>query len=32
RPEIGATVQQVTLIMLGISSIWIAGNFFTNPI
>ena len=32
RPEIGATVQQVTLIMLGISSIWIAGNFFTHPI
>jgi len=28
RPEIGATVQQVALIMLGISSIWLAGNFF----
>lgn len=32
RPEIGATVQQVTLIMLGISSIWLAGSFFAHPI
>ncbi|MEE8059528.1 MAG: ZIP family metal transporter, partial [Pseudomonadales bacterium] len=31
RPEIGATVQQVTLIMLGISSIWLAGSFFAYP-
>ncbi len=31
RPEIGATVQQVALIMLGISSIWLAGNFFAHP-
>jgi len=28
RPEIKATVQQVVLIMLGISSIWLAGNLF----
>ena len=32
RPEIGATVQQVTLNMLGISSIWLAGSFFAHPI
>ena len=32
RPEIGATVQQVALIMLGISSIWLAGNFFAHPV
>ncbi|TFH12090.1 MAG: ZIP family metal transporter [Nitrosomonadales bacterium] len=31
RPEIGATVQQVALIMLGISSIWLAGSFFPHP-
>jgi zinc and cadmium transporter len=31
RPEIGATVQQVALIMLGISSIWLAGSFFAHP-
>lgn len=28
RPEIKATVQQVVLIILGISSIWLAGNLF----
>ncbi|ABI58740.1 MULTISPECIES: ZIP family metal transporter [Nitrosomonas] len=28
RPEIGATVQQVTLIVLGISTIWLIGLFF----
>ena len=28
RPEINATVQQVALIMLGISSIWLAGSLF----
>jgi zinc and cadmium transporter len=28
RPEIKATVQQVVLIMLGISSIWLAGSLF----
>ena len=32
RPEIGATVQQVALIMLGISSIWLAGSFFAHPV
>lgn len=31
RPEIGATVQQVALITLGISSIWLAGSLFTHP-
>lgn len=30
RPEIGATVQQVTLIMLGIGSIWLVGNLFSH--
>jgi len=29
RPEIGATAQQVALIMLGIGSIWLAGDLFT---
>jgi zinc and cadmium transporter len=28
RPEIGATIQQVALITLGISSIWLAGSLF----
>ena len=28
RPEIGSTIQQVVLIILGIASIWLAGNFF----
>ncbi len=28
RPEIGATVQQVTLITLGVSTIWLIGLFF----
>ena len=28
RPEIGATVQQVTLITLGIGTIWLIGLFF----
>ncbi len=28
RPEIKATIQQVVLIMLGISSIWLAGSLF----
>lgn len=28
RPEIGATVQQVTLIVLGIGTIWLTGLFF----
>lgn len=28
RPEIGVTVQQVTLIILGISTIWLIGLFF----
>lgn len=32
RPEIGATIQQVALIMLGISSIWLAGSFFDHTI
>lgn len=31
RPEIGATIQQVALITLGISSIWLAGNLFAHP-
>lgn len=31
RPEIGATVQQVALIALGISSIWLAGSLFDHP-
>ncbi len=31
RPEINATIQQVVLIMLGISSIWLAGNLFEHP-
>jgi zinc and cadmium transporter len=30
RPEIRATIQQVTLILLGISSIWLVGNIFTH--
>lgn len=30
RPEIKATIQQVTLILLGIASIWLMGNFFTH--
>jgi zinc and cadmium transporter len=30
RPEIDATVQQVTLILLGISSIWLMGNTFAH--
>ena len=30
RPEIQATVQQVILILLGISSIWLAGNIFPH--
>lgn len=30
RPEIKATIQQVTLILLGISSIWLVGNIFTH--
>lgn len=30
RPEIHVTVQQVTLILLGISSIWIIGNIFPH--
>ncbi|MBL78902.1 MAG: ZIP zinc transporter [Nitrosomonadaceae bacterium] len=30
RPEIGATVQQVMLIILGIGSIWLAGSFFNH--
>ncbi|TXI20642.1 MAG: ZIP family metal transporter [Nitrosomonas sp.] len=30
RPEINATIQQVTLILLGISSIWFMGNLFTH--
>lgn len=32
RPEIRATIQQVTLILLGISSIWLAGNFFAHSV
>jgi zinc and cadmium transporter len=31
RPEIGATIQQVALITLGISSIWLAGSLFAHP-
>jgi len=31
RPEIDATIQQVALITLGISSIWLAGSLFTHP-
>jgi len=31
RPELGATLQQVILITLGISSIWLAGSLFTHP-
>ena len=30
RPEIHATIQQVTLILLGIASIWLTGNIFTH--
>jgi len=30
RPEIGATIQQVALIILGIASIWLTGNFFDH--
>ncbi|SFW33516.1 ZIP family metal transporter [Nitrosovibrio sp. Nv17] len=30
RPEIGATIQQVALITLGIGSIWLAGNLFSH--
>tara|TARA_B100000686_G_scaffold352622_1_gene455278 strand:+ start:2895 stop:3683 length:789 start_codon:yes stop_codon:yes gene_type:complete len=30
RPEIGATIQQVLLIILGIGSIWLAGSFFNH--
>lgn len=30
RPEIHATVQQVILILLGISSIWLVGNIFPH--
>lgn len=30
RPEIGVTIQQVLLIALGISSIWLAGNLFAH--
>ncbi len=30
RPEINATIQQVTLILLGISSIWLMGNIFAH--
>ncbi len=30
RPEIHATIQQVILILLGISSIWLVGNIFTH--
>jgi zinc and cadmium transporter len=31
RPEIDATIQQVALITLGISSIWLAGSLFSHP-
>ncbi|MDN5883024.1 MAG: ZIP family metal transporter, partial [Nitrosospira sp.] len=31
RPEIDATIQQVALITLGISSIWLAGSLFAHP-
>lgn len=30
RPEINATFQQVTLILLGIGSIWLVGRLFTH--
>ena len=30
RPEINATIQQVILILLGILSIWLMGNFFPH--
>lgn len=30
RPELHATIQQVTLILLGITSIWLMGNFFPH--
>jgi zinc and cadmium transporter len=30
RPEIGATIQQVALITLGNSSIWLAGSLFSH--
>lgn len=30
RPEINATIQQVTLILLGIASIWLVGNIFSH--
>jgi zinc and cadmium transporter len=30
RPEIAATIQQVTLITLGISSIWLANQLFSH--
>jgi len=30
RPEIDATIQQVILILLGISSIWLVGNTFAH--
>ncbi len=30
RPEIHATIQQVSLILLGIASIWLMGNFFPH--
>lgn len=30
RPEINATIQQVALILLGISTIWLMGNIFTH--
>lgn len=31
RPEIGATIQQVALITLGIASIWLANSLFAHP-
>ena len=30
RPEINATIQQVALILLGISTIWLIGNIFSH--
>ena len=30
RPEIGSTIQQVVLIILGIASIWLTGSFFDH--
>ena len=30
RPEIGSTIQQVVLIILGIASIWLTGSFFEH--